>query len=293
MFQAQGVYLRKRLYIGGGNTGDHFTDMLVFQYNPLSNKWVALPPTLVTCFGLCKLEGELVAVGGLVGNKASTFVSIFDSFTKRWKDSLPPLENARHSPSCTSVTSAIIVAGGVSPEGEPVSSVEVLKSDTFQWYTASYLSRSASLSHLSISSLGDTVYVLGGYQSTTASSSSRVVHSCPLELLLSYSGMTPYAWLSMPDTPNLQSTAASLGACLLSLGGTTTAYTPPVHQSIHAFSPATNSWLHVGELPYAFCHGTAVSLPNNELFVMGGWVQPGKTKRSKSVYRGSVTMSNT
>lgn len=290
MFQAQAVHLKGRVYIGGGNTGDYITDSLVFEYNPLKDAWMPLPPVGAACFGLCKLEGELVAVGGIMGTNVTSSVVVFDGFTKRWKNSLPPLDDARHSPSCVSVQSAIIVCGGVSPDGEQLSCVEVMRSDNFQWYTAGYLSRSASLSHTSAIVMCDTLYLLGGYKSSTANSSSNMVHSSPIDLLLSYSGMIPYSWSSLPATPHYQTTAAHIGSCLISIGGTTHPYSHPVHRTINAFSPSSNSWVYVGDLPYEFCHGTAVSLPNNEFYVMGGWIQPGKFKRSCTVYKGSVSV---
>lgn len=223
-----------------------------------------------------------------MSTKVTSSAVVFDTFTKRWKSSLPPLENGRHSPSCVSVQSAIIVCGGVSPDGELLSSVEVMKSDTFLWYTAGYLSRSASLCHSSPITIFDTIYLLGGYRSSTANSSSKEVHSSSIDVLLSYGGMTPFAWSAMPPSPHFQTTAAHIGSCLVSLGGTTSPYSMPVHRTIYAFSSSSNSWVYVGDLPYDFCHGTAVSLPNNEFYVMGGWVQPGKFKRSCKVFKGSV-----
>lgn len=289
MFQAQAVFLKGRIYIGGGNTGNLITDALVIEYNPRKDTWTPLPANnSTTSFGLCKLGGELIAVGGVVGVDVISTVVVFDSLTKRWKESLPPMDVARQSPNCLSVKSAIIVCGGVSCAGELLSSIEVIKSDTFQWYTAGYLSRSAILSHSSPLVIYDSIYLLGGYKSSTANSCSNAAHSSPIDLLLSYSGVTPFSWYPMPATPHFQSTAACIGSCLVSLGGTSSPYTSPVHRSIHAFSHSSNSWIYVGDLPYAFCHGTALSLPNNEIYVMGGWVEPGRFKRSCKVYKGCV-----
>lgn len=289
MFQAQGVYLRNKIYIGGGDTGDPNTDSLIFEYNYKTKSWSTLPPTASTYFGLCKLEGELISVGGKIGPLATSLVYVFDSFTKRWKDSLPCLSAARYSPSCISTQSAIIVAGGLLERDELLSSVEVLKSDTFQWYTAGYLPRSATLCNATAVALHDSVYLMGGYKSSTASSFSNSAHSSPVDILLNYCGMIPRSWSPLPPTPHYQSTAACIGPCLMSLGGTSSPYSPPVHQAMYGYCPSTETWVFVGDLPYGFCHGTAVSLPNNEIFIMGGWVQQGKHKRSCNVYHGSIT----
>lgn len=290
MFQGQTVYLKGKIYVGGGNTGNTVTDALVFEYDLSKDTWAPLPPAYYSNFGLCKLEGELIVVGGVIATKVTGNVAIFDTFTKRWKESLPPLSVARQSPSCISLASAIVVCGGVAPTGELLSSIEVLKSDTFQWYTAGYLPRSAMLCHSSPAAVHDSIYLLGGYKSSTANSSSNISHSSLVDILLSYSSMTPYTWTSVPATPHFQSTAACIGSCLVSLGGTSSAYTEPVHRSIHGFSRSANSWVYVGDLPYGFCHGMSVSLPNNVLYVMGGWIQPGKFKRSAKMYKGSVSV---
>lgn len=291
MFQAQAVYLKGRIYVGGGHTGDSITEMLVFEYSPNKDTWLPLPPTYTTNFGLCNLEGELLIVGGIIdGTKVTSTVLVYDGFTKRWKESLPSMEVARHSPNCVSTRSAVIVCGGLSLTGELLSSVEVIRSDTFQWYTAGYLSRSAILCHSSAVLIHDTIYLLGGYKASTANSCTKEAHSSPISLLLSYSGVTPYAWSPLPAMPHFQSTAASIGSCLICMGGADSPYTPPIQRAIYAFSSSANVWVYVGELPYAFSHGTAVSLPNNEFYVFGGWIQPGKYKRSNKVYRGSLTI---
>ena len=293
MFQAQGVYLRKKIYIGGGNTGNCSTDSVVFEYDFKTKTWSGLPPSPVTYFGLCKLEGELVIVGGKLHDVTpSSSVYVFDNFTKRWRDSLPSLNVARYSPSCISTQSAIIVVGGLSFDNEIPSCIEVIKSDTFQWYTAGYLSRSATLCHATAMTINDTLYLLGGYKSFTANSSSNFTHSSPVNIFLNYCGMIPHLWSSLPSTPHHQSTPARIGPCLLSLGGTNKAYSLPVHQSMYGYCTSSKTWIFVAHLPYAFCHATAVSLPNNEIFIMGGWVRPGKYKRTCEVYLGSVSSWN-
>jgi len=75
----------------------------------------------------------------------------------------------------------------------------------------------------------------------------------------------------------------------MALGGTNIPYNPPVHRNMYGYCPVTEAWVYVSELPYAFCHATAVSLPNNEIFIAGGWTQPGKQKRACAAYQGSVT----
>ena len=286
MFQAQGVYLDNKIYIGGGNTGYSNTDSLVSEYNLKTKSWSTLAPTIATYFGLCKLDGEIICVGGKVDQEVISSVFNFDSFTKRWKRSLPSLITDRYFPSCISTESAIIVFGGLTEGGELLSSIEVMKSDSYEWFTTGYLPRSAILCHSTPVVINDSIYLLGGYKSITANSFSNSVYSCPIDVLLNTCGIIPNTWSPLPSTPHYQSTTTKIGPCLIALGGTDSAFSPPVYESIYGYSPSMEAWNFIGELPYAFCHGTAVSLPNDDIFIMGGWIEQGKHKGSHNVYHG-------
>ena len=294
MFQAKSVVIDGKVYVGGGLTEDSITDHIVFEYDPVLDSWSALPPLPVVLFGIGQLLGELVIIGGKCDLKVSGDVYVFDRQTYRWKQSLPSLINARYSPAVVSHQANLLVCGGLEDGGmgEPtvVSSVEVLNTERFQWYVGGYLPHSASVYSSSCVVIHDTCYLVGGYRATTATSASQSTNSAALSVLLSPDVVSPYAWKPLADTPYLQTTAASLGGCLLALGGTKSAYMMPVQRSIHAYSPTTKSWIFIGNLPSASCHSTAVTLLSGELLIIGGWVKPGENKRSLDVYRGSITL---
>ena len=294
MFQAQSIVINGKVYVGGGITGDNATDCLVFEYNRVKDTWDVLPPAPVSLFGLGQLLGELVIVGGKQGNKATNNSYVYDENARRWKHSIPPMCNARYAPAVVSHHSSMMACGGLTEDNEGevecVTTVEVINTDTYQWYIASYLPRSACLSISSCVTIHDSCYLIGGYRYTTANSASKVAHYTSLTSLLSNVGLTPYGWKPLTSTPHMQTTAACLGGCLLAIGGTSSPYTMPVQKSIHAYSSSTKTWIYIGDLPYGCCHCSAVSLPGGELLVVGGWVQPGESKRSVSVYRGNITL---
>ena len=285
VFQSQSIVLGGKVYIGGGNTGDVATDSLVFEYDPNEDKWTVLPAAPMTVFGLGKMEGEIVIVGGRDQGKVLSAVYVFDRFTQRWKESLPPLNTARSHSFCMSYQSSLLTVGGLSDSGNVLCSIEVIQPDTFQWFVTGYLSRTSTLSFTSPATIHGQCYFLGGYKSTTANSSTRAAHCASLGELLSSNGISPSVFTRLPDTPHLQTTAASLGGCLLAIGGTGSPYTMPVYDSIHAYNPSTKSWVYIGDLPYAACHLTTATLPNGELLVIGGWIRPGEFKRSHRVFR--------
>ena len=294
MFQAQAVVIDGKVYVGGGNTGDTSVDRIIFVYDPIQDYWSSLPSAPLSCFGIGRLENELVIIGGKVGLKASRYAFVFDNFTKRWKDSLPKLHTARYSPVIVSHQSSILAVGGLADNGEKdatvVTSIEVINSEDFEWYVAGYLSRSVSLSLSSAIAVHDSCYVISGYKSATADSASKATHFSSVSELLARDRLSPYCWQAVTETPHYQSTACCLGGCLLAVGGSSSPFSMPLHRSIHAYSPTTKSWIFVGNLPKACCHCTAVSLPGGEVLVVGGWVQPGEFKRSSSVYRGGIAL---
>lgn len=286
MFQAQGTVINNRVYVGGGSTDTDNTNYCVYEYDPAPDCWQCLPHTSVSFFGLSQLENELVIVGGRQKDWiVSDTTFLFDRFSQRWKTSLPPLITPRHSPTCLSQDTTLTISGGLTYSGNIVSSIEVIRTDDFQWNVVGFLSRSALLCYPSPTVVNDSYYLLGGYTSMTACSVTNSCHFASLETLSSRN-LDPYMWHSLPDTPTLQTTAACLNGYLLALGGSTTPYSKPLHCSVYAYCPYLDSWELVGELPCETCHSTVVSLNQHEILLMGGWVQPGEFKRCNTVYRG-------
>ncbi len=288
MFQAAATYLNGRVYVGGGNTECDHTAHIVYEYDPCSDDWRALPPASTTLFGLGQLDGELVLVGGRSGVCVSDLVLVFNPITQRWKLSLPPLHSPRYSATCLSPEGALVVFGGLSQAGTVNTSIEILQPDQFAWTVVGCLPRSASLCYPSATKLHDSFFLLGGYTSDTACSVSCSTHSITAETLLKSEGLAPYIWQNLPKAPHHQATAGSLHGHLLSMGGCTQPYSTPVHNSVYALSPSHTSWEYIGELPHSVCHATSVAI-DNEILLVGGWVEPGKFKRSMAVYRGQFT----
>ena len=286
MFQAQATLINGRVYVGGGNTESDCTGSIVYEYDPSVDSWRPLPPAAHTVFGVGQLEGELVIVGGRSGVQVTDLTLVFDRFTQRWKVSLPPLLTPRYSPTCLCSEGALIVSGGLTQSQHIASSIELMRADEFTWTVVGYLSRSTTLCYPSPACIKGSLYLLGGYTSDTACSVTCSAHYAHTTPLVSSKSVNPYIWQRLPDTPHTQTTAGSLNGYLLSMGGSTAPYSKTVHSSIHAFCPFLNSWEYVGELPHGVCHATAVSLLENELLLVGGWVEPGKFKRTNAVYRG-------
>ena len=110
---AQTVVIRDRVYCGGGN------EYRVSCYSPSEDTWNTLPACDVRYFGLGQVRGKLVTVGGRKKPvaKVTNEVYEFDEVTRSWKQSIPPMPTARHSPAVLSHHSTLTVAGGNAGHG--------------------------------------------------------------------------------------------------------------------------------------------------------------------------------
>ena len=234
------------------------------------------------------------------GPERSNKVYTFDESLHDWTLTVPNMPTGRGGPSVISLPSALIVAGGYT-EGGYIDTVEIFKLDTYQWYMTDPLP--ITCSNMAAYSIGeDTCYLLGGY--TPASRCINDVFSASFEDLLcnataatignptidtASNSSRGSAWKVLPNTPNYQPTVATvLTDTLMAMGGWETQQGRVVKTEIYMYSPSTNSWVYVGDLPAPRAVTTAAVLSPNELLVIGGW---DGSERVKTVYRGTLTIT--
>ena len=210
------------------------------------------------------------------------------------------MPTGRGGPSVISLPSALIVAGGYAEDGY-INTVEIFKLDTYQWYVTDPLP--ISCSNMAAYSIGeDTCYLLGGYtpawrcinNAFSASSDDLLRNATAVTISAdtASSSSSRYqqsgsAWKILPDTPNYQPTVATvLTDTLVAMGGWETQQGRVAKTEVHMYSPSTNSWVYVGDLPAPRAVTTAAVLSPNELLVIGGW---DGNERVKTIYRGTLT----
>ena len=289
---AQTVVIRDRVYYGGGAAvgNDRYR---VFCYSPSEDTWNTLPACNVRCFGLGQMRGKLVTVGGLKksGDKVTNEVYEFDEVTHSWKQSIPPMPTARQSPAVVSHHSTLTVAGGHT--GHTHTSVVEIFREPSQWHTTEPLPfRWGAASSLLINSRW---YLMGG-QVEEEYYSNRAV-CAHVDLLLQK--VLPHdqastdrdstnnsAWKVLPNTLHYAPAAATFGASLLAVGGTTTNKYPPTPQTaVHVYSPCTNAWIHISDLPAPVIDAATAMLSPTELLVIGGLGTAFGIQKSKN-YKG-------
>ena len=137
---------------------------------------------------------------------------------EKWTEKFPPMPAKRWLTAVVCSGRSVVVAGGLGEGFKYLSIVEVMDTETPQWFTASSLPH--PLFEATATLCGDQVYMLGGFYQRKYSKS---VFTCLLVALLqSKSGSLgarmktlslasgPKVWHQLADTPVTHSTCASL-----------------------------------------------------------------------------------
>ena len=260
------VVFKEKVYIGGG----YASSERVMVYDPKQDSYDTLPPYTCKYFSMAVINNQLVLVGGrdVQTDKVTSKLGVWNEQSKRWTHPLPPMITACHSPSVATHNNRwLVVMGGIAY----FSRVEILDSDSTQWYHAASLPQ--PLSHSLPAIIGNMCYLLGGY--TEGGASSKKVFSVCLDELISQAVSqpasasappTPSPWQSLPDTPLDRSTALAFNGVLLAVGGSVMRST-----AIYHYQPSSRSWVKAGELPSGRKHCTCTILPSGDLYVAGGY----------------------
>ena len=256
--------IRGIVYVGGGYTSSLDDGYLIQQYSPTDDRWSTLPPAPVRWFGMGELNGQLVIVGGKTRQLHVTGkVHTLNSSTQKWVRSIAPMPTARDSPAVFSQPSCLTVVGGGDKHVTNLSDVEIFMPHTSQWHktTSPVPSPLCDMTTTVI----DNKCFIAEYRST------KVYQLCvSLQQTTTDSTNTPQViteWTNLCDLPHKGCGLGSINGCLLAVGG---GGWPNTITTILGFSPITNTWKTVGELPERRCDCTTVLLPTGELLVMGG-----------------------
>ena len=265
MAWAQAVVIRGIVYIGGGYTRSYDDGYLIQQYSPTDDRWYTLPPAPVDYFGMGDLNGQLVIVGGKTRQGVVTGkVHTLNSSTQKWVESIAPMPTARDSPAVFSQPSCLTVVGGGDQHGTHLSDVEVFMPHTSQWHKTTSPAPSP-LCDMTTTVINNKCFI-AEYSST------KVYQLCmSLQQTTTDSANTPQViteWTNLYDFPHEGCGLGSINRCLLAVGGGSG---PNTITTILGFSPITNTWKTVGQLPEPRRYCTTVLLPTGELLVMGGW----------------------
>ena len=274
-----------KVYCGGGGTNDSNDSYIIYCYDPSQDKWTTLPPLPVRGFGLGQVNGKLVAVGGVkkgIWNVTNDVCTYYER-SQKWKQTIPPMPTARSFLSVLSLQSALVVAGGVTSIFSDT--VEIFKPDTSQWYRTDPLPRACN--NISLVAIGNACYALGGWNGSRLN---QTLYASVDELLgnavpANHSGSsdTQSAWKTLPNTPRYRPAAAVLAGNLLAIGGQETSRGVDMKE-VYMYSPSTNSWIYISDLPAPRARTIVAILSSTEILVIGGC----DSGRVNTVYKGTL-----
>ena len=275
-YSAQAVVIRGIVYVGGGDTRSDGDRYLIQQYSPTDDTWYTLPPAPVYYFGMAELNGQLVIVGGRTRQLDVTGrVRTLNSSTQKWVKSIAPMPTARHSPALFSLPSCLTVVGGRNQHNTNLSDVEIFMPHTSQWHKTTSPAPSP---------LKNMTTVINNKCFIAEYGSTKVYQLCvSLQQTTTDTPQVITEWTNLCDLPHEGCGLGNISGCLLAVGGG--GLNNPI-TTILGFSPITNTWKTVGELPEPRRVCTTVLLPTGELLVMGGW--DGPWSPTNKVWRAAI-----
>jgi hypothetical protein len=172
----------------------------------------------------------------------------------------------------------LIVAGGKGVGDRELSTVEVMNTGTYQWFTAANLPR--PMYHASATVCGDQLSMLGGAEggyiisAYTCSVSALLLSCVPSSLEAKFQRISledkVRVWRQVADLPITHSACESLHGRLLAVGGWMES--GKATTAIYMFNSTTNSWEIISHMKTGrYLCFTAV-LPDNRLMVVGGFI---------------------
>ena len=261
MSNAQAVYLHNKLYVGGGETQDPTATRNVYVYNFNGNTWVSLcTPTRHPALTI--YQSQLLLVGGQLASTDLITNQLWhlQEIAQQWRQPYPPMHTVRMGASAASCQHYLVVAGG---KGVVLSPCDVEVFNGQQWMKVEPLPKGCVFMKPILHS--GVFYLIGGQ------SQLKSVFYAAFKSLTD--GAQQSAWKTLPDVPyNLCSGTVFQGA-LVAVGGIdsstesdATAATSPLHM----YSPATQTWDKVMEMPLAVDSTCTITLPTGEMMVIGG-----------------------
>ena len=262
----QSVVIGDSVYIGGGVANNLENMHKVMKFDLQQNEWTELLQYNAISFAMVPLANQLTLVGGWDLVKRKSINQIALSTTGGWTSPYPPMNTARSCLTAVCFNNYVIVVGGFGDRGY-TSSVELLDVEARRWYIVESLPNPRK--ELKSAKIGNTLYLMEGYDHTGLT---KVVHKVHLNKLITKTiskKATPTLWQVISDTPLKCSAPLNVGSSLLTVGG------HDDHDNassfIHLYQPDTRKWVKVGDLPTARCNCTCSVLPSGDVIVAGGW----------------------
>ena len=239
---------------------------------------------------------------GLITNQLFSLTG--EGSGQRWIEKFPPMSTKRWGITALCTGSNLIAAGGEGEGDMVLQTVEVMNTETHEWSIAADLPQ--AVCYASSTVCGDHIYMLGGNDKDLEPS--RSVYSCPLTnfnqprsirslqerfanavLSLPNKSFVREKWNGIADVPVTYSCCVSIYGRLLAIGGMDSNEKPTA--AIHMYNPNTCSWEVISHMATPRYDCFAAVLPDNQLMVVGGRTNSGKTNSVEMAVTCTTTVA--
>ena len=257
----------------------------LYQFDYHNKKWSELPSCPVTGYALVVVNNLLTTVGG-----RQNFNKLFSLCTTEgnWVERFQPMPQRHVCPAAVCTGQALVVTSGYNEHGEAQHTVDVMDTNTLQWFTAAAnLPKEIGFSS-EVTVCGDTLYILGRIMTWVADPArsalnpeTTAVYCCSLQAILqscqspdtaeAVAGPIPQQTIAMSrisDLPMVLSASIStFCGQLIGYGGKVDG--GMVHNDhVYCYDPATGTWRIIGAIPSCGVCPAITTLPENKLAVL-------------------------
>ena len=231
------------------------------------------------------IDDKLTTIGGrkeFGACETNVLLSLTTGHSSGWKEIFPPMPTRRKYPAAITACTHLVVAGGNERTVYSRDVVEVLDTNTLQWFTARSLPRVAvypQIVYPQVTLCGEHLYLS---QAATVFSCSVKELLKPCELIPTISIDGDPVWTRLADIPvGYDASLVTVRGCVLAVGGCDGEFGEYPTAAIHCYDRATNSWHVSGQLPVPLWSVLTAVLPTHDVIVAGGF---GDQERSYSTY---------
>ena len=266
----QCVQIQGTLYVGGGLADSPGNENIyVMTFDVRSGRWATLPPYSTHYFAMTAIDNHLVLVGGIRCDRANSKVlGVWRKDSKKWTHPYPDMTTPRDSCSAVTYKQYLVVAGGRGAGGR-LSSIEIMNTDTKQWYAGP--PTSIAWTDMKAAIAGDMCYFMGGDNEGVLINN---VYSVSLPALVSQlnfdsSAKDTQTWKELPQLPVTRAAPLSISGSLLAVGGQDK--DEKAVSALHLYQPDAGRWVKVADMPTPRRTTICIMITDKELLVAGGW----------------------
>ena len=283
MSRGSSTIIGETVYVNGYNSRN------VYAFHCNATQLSTLPQSPYIRSTLTTINSMLTTVGGQDTTSGyMTTNKVITHHDHKWVELYPPMPTGRYGAAVLSTTTHVAVMGGQNDDNQ-LAITEVMDIQTKQWSTASPLPY--GIYRATTTLCGEILYLMGG----DTDSNDYSVLSCRFSDLVQSTQSTrpstrkwPWSstvathskvWHNIPELPVRESTCVTVQGKVLAIGGLDKQDKRTT--SIYELNTDNNKWSHKSDMNVARSECLATALPDNNIFVVGGWTDTSYTDETE------------